>query len=483
MDTGNATPCSPSAKAAQRAAWLEAYQQVRQYIDVEIVRLTPRGAPSAEKVKAARTFNRELGDPQSRFPSIQVAGTSGKGSTAQFLANILTAAGYRTGLHVSPYLQAMTEKTWISGMLVDPPHLLDACRQVRPVAERYRPLSDWPASVHGLASLALSYIEFARQEVEVAVIESSVGGRFDLVQGLSKELCIITDIGFDHTHLLGHSIDEIAWHKAGIMEQNVPCVALRSGGFPIIEQESRRVACPLIALDPPGLAEQREEGRMLLDLPRLGKLCVPTDGWPGYQKRNALVAAVAADELAARGWRIAPQEVETGLAGRWLPGRMERMPEPGLVILDGAHNAQKIGALWESLPPLPGPLILLLGLTGEREPSSILAEIRRPPDLVVSTRPVLYGKEVVDPARLEREARLRGLATVTEPDTKKALDLALHHLAGDGLLVVTGSIYLLGEVRSRWYPTSQILLQQTAYPRTAGRDQPTAAEPTETEAG
>ena len=159
------------------------YLDAQRYVDVDVVRLTPRDRTREGKMDAVRRFNATLGDPQATFDSIQVAGTSGKGSVCTFIAHALHAAGIATGLHVSPYLQVITEKTWCEGRYCGPGEFADAVDRVRPVAEEFRRWDGCPASVHGMASLAASCEVFRARGLDTVVMETGVGGRFDLVQG------------------------------------------------------------------------------------------------------------------------------------------------------------------------------------------------------------------------------------------------------------------------------------------------------------
>ncbi len=395
------------------------YLEARNYIDVEVVRLEPRVRDPKGKVATVLDFTRRLGDPQASFPSVQVAGTSGKGSVSLALSRILHAAGLTTGLHVSPYLQVATEKTWIDGAYAGADEFYEGCEAVRPVAEAFRHLPDCPASVHGMASLGLSYEIFRRRGIDWCVMETGVGGRFDLVQGLDRRLSVITDIGFDHLHTLGDTLPQIAWHKAGILRGTELAVAVYNPAvWPVFAAEAERSGCRLERVVPEQRAEIHESatGRILrLLLPRIGEVEVP---WPyaadGFQRRNAAVAASAADLLVALGVPVDGDAVREGLLARPLPGRLERVQEAPEVLLDGAHNGQKMAALLASLPPSRGRRHLVVAATGERHFEEVLEALPAPPDSVMLTRPLLFDKSVADPE--EMVARLTGWAPVVEAD-------------------------------------------------------------------
>jgi dihydrofolate synthase/folylpolyglutamate synthase len=446
------------------------YLVARNYIDVELVRLEPRPRNLAGKLAAVREFNECLGNPQATFPSVQVAGTSGKGSVSLALAHILTASGFATGLHVSPYLQVATEKTWIDGHYCSAQEFLSACESVRPTAERFRVRDDCPASVHGMASLALSYEVFRRRAIDWCVMETGVGGRYDLVQGLDRRLVVISDIGLDHLKTLGQTRKEIAWHKAGVMSGSELAVAIYDREiWPVLEAEAAATGCRLLAVHPEAISAVVEEGgrsTLVLHLPRLGRIEVPWTGRSrGFPVRNAALAAAAADALSSLSVPVDAGAVAKGVVAPTLPGRLERVQSRPEVYLDGAHNQQKMAALMAALPPSMGRRHLIIGATGERHFEEVLAALPEPPHSVLLTRPLLYGKAVASPK--EMADRLQGWCAVVRADDSpmRGLRRVLEMAAEDDQILVTGSLYLVGQLRTLWFPWQEVLHQRTSWPR------------------
>jgi len=418
-------------------------------------------------VAAALAFNARLGDPQRAFASIQVAGTSGKGTVCWTIARALHAAGHRTGLHVSPYLQAFTEKTWIDGLYLPGDELEAATDAVRPTAEAFRADDDCPASVHGLTSLAVSYEAFRRAGVQVAVVETGCGGRHDLVQGLNAHMGVITDLGLDHVQALGGTIESIALHKAGIMRPNVPCVAIRGAGWDVLAAEAERVGARLISVVPDRvvLESRREAGRtdVRLLLPSLGLVEARLQGTAPFLLRNAALAAVAIDALAPE-WSLGRAHLRQALEGRPPPGRFEVVGEEPRVILDGAHNPHKLEALLAGLDPSER-VVAVVAATGHRLPEDIVARLARRASLVIAAEPQLHGKSVVSAADLAAVARREGAPVARAvPSTAEAIALALDETPAGGTLLVTGSMYLVGEIRSRWFPWERVVLDRTSWP-------------------
>jgi dihydrofolate synthase/folylpolyglutamate synthase len=537
-----------------------AYLEARNAIDVELVSRRPRRRDDPGKVRAVREFNERLGNPQAACPAIQVAGTSGKGSVALHIARILLAAGYRTGLHVSPYLQVATEKSWVDGQYAAPTDFHRAYLAVQPVAKEFQVRPDCPASVHGMASLGVTWQVFRQQRLDWAVVETGVGGRFDLVQGLDRRLAVITDIGIDHVRHLGSTLEEIAWHKAGIMEGCEMAVAVRAPAtWEILRHEAKRYRCRLLPVD----AESEAPGTALAD--PLWPAPLPPGGGAGggashttsaFPHRNVAVAVAAATALRQMGLRIDDSHLASALAQPPMPGRLEVVQEAPLVLLDGAHNGQKITGLvhalgtasgldmlavtgdheckrqsakckvqdgqasWASAtirlrtrlrrdfgdhPPSheasaglrrpsafagrfggtsspiaydrrstrscmdlrlgpAGRTILVVAITGERHAGELAALAALRPAAVVATQPLLYEKPAMAPAELAR--RLSGLApvVVARPTPHAAVTTALDMAGKEDRVLVTGSLYLVGQARNLWYPWQSVLLQRTGYP-------------------
>ena len=377
-----------------------------------------------------------MGDPLSATPIVHVAGTSGKGSTATAIAAILTEAGYRTGLHTSPYLQTATEKVQIDHELIAGDAFADL---VETMADRLEAAGFQPS--YGQLWMAMVLSWFEQQMVDVAVIEVGAGGRFDLSNVVHPMVSVITEIGFDHVELLGPSIEEIAWHKAGIIEPAVPVVAAVGD----------RTALRVIA----GTA-----GELGADLHRI----IPTPG--DFRRTNQETARLAVDLLE---FDVDREDVEEGLAHDRLPGRAEIVQRDPLVVLDGAHNPQKIDALirWFLGQHPQAQPVIVAGFLDCKESTRMLGSLGALASTLILTEPRIEGKQ---PAAVDKLAAIVGeLAFAgpvhTEPDPETALAVGLELARRTGApLLVTGSLYLVGNVRGRWYPDDAVLLQRTPWP-------------------
>ncbi|MBM4437542.1 MAG: bifunctional folylpolyglutamate synthase/dihydrofolate synthase, partial [Actinobacteria bacterium] len=268
-----------------------------------------------------RRFLERVGNPHAGLRIVHVGGTSGKGSVAAKVAAGLTAAGYRTGLHVSPYLQTPLEKFVLDGRLGRPRELVDLVAWIRPHVDAFARADRDGAPTYGMVWVALTFEYFRRAATDVLVLEVGAGGRFDLTNVVHPVLAVVTAVGLDHTKTLGDRLEDIAWHKAGIYKSGVPAMA---GATPpealaVLTREAERVGAPF---EHAGL----------------------TAG-PDVRVANTALALAALARLRSCGFaRLRPAALAAA-AEATLPGRFERMPGLPATVLDGAHNRDKAQAL------------------------------------------------------------------------------------------------------------------------------------------
>lgn len=354
-----------------------------------------------------------LGAPQRAFVSVQIAGTNGKGSTAAMAEAVLRAAGWRTGLFTSPHLCRFTERVRIGGVEIDGDDLaaLDPAVEATGV-----PLTYFEVST------VLALLAMRAAGVEIAVLETGLGGRLDAVTAVDRVAATaITSIGLDHTDLLGPTLRDVAREKAGIARPGVP---LYLGDVPAdADEEIARVAAAAGA-----------------PMHRLGEPppAAPVPALAGeHQRRNAVAAVALARAAAAAAGRPLPEAaIAAGLASvRW-PGRLERIAPD--VLLDGAHNVEGARALVAALPERR-PRALVVSIVRGKDAPGILAALAPAFDRVIATR---SRNERALPAE-ELAALVPGATAVADP----AAALAAAR-AGGGLAVVAGSLFLVGELRA-----------------------------------
>ena len=274
------------------------------------------------RMEEMSAFLSSCGEPQQGVATIHVGGTSGKGSVVCMLAEILSAAGHSVGRHVSPYVQASTEKLWIDGLYAEADFFADLVDWVMPLALPWR-VPETVASPHGMASVALTMEALRRTGVPISVMEVGCGGRYDLTSFVDTCVTVVTNVGHDHMVALGPTLRDVAHHKAGIIRPGVPVVtAARGEALEVIAAEAAELDAPLTV--------------------------VPRDPEGDFRSENRALVLAAIDAL-ARQLPLGRDAIETGLARARMPGRLERMPGEIPVFLDGAHNQEKVAAMLKGL--------------------------------------------------------------------------------------------------------------------------------------
>jgi len=366
-----------------------------------------------------------LGDPQARFTAVQIAGTNGKGSTAAMTEAVLRAAGLRTGLYSSPHLSRFTERIRIAGREVEGDRLAALDRLV--VA------TEVPLTYFEVAT-ALAFLAMAEAGVEVAVLETGLGGRLDAVTTCVPCATAITSIGLDHTGYLGTTLPEIAGEKAGIMKPGVPCFVgpVPAAAGDALERAAAAVGAPLY-----------QAGREAFSMPTF-----PIALAGAHQRQNAALAVVLARMAGRRlGRMIDDAALASGLAGvRW-PGRCERVGDD--LLLDCAHNEDGARALAAALAELaPGRRVALaVSIVDDKDPAGMLAALAPVAAAVVTTRS--DNPRALPAAALAAvAARFFGDVTACE-DPGAALVEARRRAGPGGLVVVCGSMFLVGMLRAR----------------------------------
>jgi dihydrofolate synthase/folylpolyglutamate synthase len=425
---------------------------------------TDRRRRAEAKLNRTRALLAALGDPQRRFPTVHVTGTSGKGSTAAMLSAILTAAGYRVGLRTSPYLQVPTEKLQIGSTLIDPisfevlvSEILKTGRQLFPLADLTHRLS----YAEVWSAMAMQW--FADRAVDIAIVEVGAGGRFDSTNVIDPLVCIVTSVGLDHVISLGPTIADIAWHKAGIIKPGSIAIVgdLPQTALMVVEEEAKHVGAPI---------RWTRDAQLPMNW---------TSAMAGkFQHANARAAFAAALVLRAQGFAVSDAAIVSGLSTARLPGRMERMPKGNAphVWIDGAHNEDKIAALAAEAVSISGNgsrPVIVLGVLGSKDFATIAAGLIPVASAIVTTQPRVIGKRSRDAEELAAAMRQSGFhgPMVIEPEPPTALQRAEEIAGSMGThVLVAGSMYLAGEVRRRWYPDDEIVLQRTPWPESADED-------------
>ena len=401
-------------------------------------------------LERTRELLRLLGNPQKHLKFIHVAGSNGKGSTCAMLDAILRAAGYKTGLYTSPYIESFCERIQVNGEPIPGDTLAELTDRIRLLADA---MEDHPSQFELVTALAMEY--FRQEACDIVVLEVGMGGALDSTNAIdAPELAVITNIGLEHTEYLGNTLEEIATTKAGIIKTG--CTAVAYDGSRSVKAVLNRICAerqvPLTIADNRQLTplESDWHGQHIqwktqdYTLRLLGR----------YQLRNAALVFTCVDALRHRGWKIPEAALQEGLRKVHWPARMELLGESPVFLLDGGHNPQCAEALAEALRELrPGArFTFLMGVLADKDYESMLQTVLPLAEQFVCLTPD-------SPRALSAEAlagRLRelGCKAQTADTASEGVSEAVR-LAGElGSVVAFGSLYMAGAIRQAYISMS-----------------------------
>lgn len=404
------------------------------------------------------TLAAALGNPHRAAPCVHIAGTNGKGSTAAMLESILRISGMRTGLYTSPHLVRINERIRIAGEDISDEEFAVAWTRVQAAIESL--LATGKLAAHPTyfeCITAMAFVAFASRGVDFAVYETGLGGRLDATNIVQPEVAVITSIDFDHEDYLGHSLQEIAGEKAGIIKAGAPVVssAARPEAREVIAKRCREMNVRLVEIDEAwrvqDVASDGAHYRATAASVETGKRLAIEPPLPGrFQIRNALTAATTAQLLAQRGFAIGDEIIERGIRSvRW-PGRLERLMERPAVYVDGTHNpegARELLKFWED--NFAGRRILLVyGAMRDKAVDEIAGLLFPRADLVLLTEPH-QPRAISAPLLAEMTAHLARNSTIVR-DPVAALERAIELAGPEDAVFATGSLYLVGDLRAYW---------------------------------
>jgi folylpolyglutamate synthase/dihydrofolate synthase len=418
----------------------------------------PTQASSAKfNLENISVLARRLGQPESKYPSVHIAGTNGKGSTAAFLQATLREAGYRTGLYTSPHLERINERIRVDGDDISDDAFADAFSRIHALVEKL--LADGSLRAHPTffeCVTAIAFLHFAEAGVDFAVFETGLGGRLDSTNIVTPQVSVITRIDFDHENFLGHSLREIAAEKAGIIKPVVPVVIAEQSADvrEVLAARARQLQSPLVEPVLMYTVEslRMEEGRVRAAVKEQSaeKPIIIAPQLAGrFQLQNALNAVATAHVLKLQGYRLAEGVVERGIAKAVWPGRIEKVRSQPDIYLDGAHNpssARELAAFWEE--NLSGrPISLIFGALREKAVDEIAGILFPRAVHVIFTEPAT--SRAISAAQLAKIAGHYAASLEIIPDAGQALEAALAKAKPDDAIFITGSLYLVGQLRRR----------------------------------
>ncbi len=375
-----------------------------------------------------------LGKPQDQVPAIHVTGTNGKGSVCAYLASILTACGYRTGLYISPHLIAYQERIQIDNKPIELADWWRILWQIKRVVETHNiPITEFEAIT------ALMWVYFAEQQVDIAVVEVGLGGRLDATNVIHDPLVtVITSIGLDHRERLGSQLTDIAWEKAGILKPNCPLVRgpVPPAAAQVIDAQAQALHCPLIPVIPPLMNSGETLHFQGNDYP------IPLAG--AHQLINAQIALEVISQLRQKGWKLPVSQVQKGIANTHWPGRLQWVHWQGKkILLDGAHNPQAAQVLRQYIDEQNFPPVhWMIGLLKTKDAVEILQHLLRAGERV-SFVPI-PGHYYHETAYLNDLAQRICPGIFSQPYADSCSALAA--IAPSDIIVICGSLYLIGQV-------------------------------------
>ena len=382
-----------------------------------------------------------------RVPVIHVAGTNGKGSTCAMLESILRAAGYRTGLYTSPFLQMYQERIRLDGLPLRDDLLV---KYGEPLVAVSRQLEEQDVQVTPIEmGTALALSVFEGEKVDVAIIEVGLGGRLDPTNVVQPGLCGITAIGMDHMNFLGNTLAEIAGEKAGIIKQGVPvvCHPAESEVAAVFAARASEMQAPLRQLDRAMLVDAQSDAYGSVASYQLGgkwsDVRIPLPG--AHQLTNAMTVLAMVEELRRQGWNIPDEAVYAGIAGTRWPARLEWC---GRVLIDGAHNPHGIAALRDYVQTylLKEKRVLLTGVLEDKLQPEMLGMLASLGQQIVTVTP--DNPRAMQAAKLAQRLNAVGGCAQAADSLESGLAKA-RELAGEtGIIIAAGSLYFAGGLRT-----------------------------------
>ncbi len=427
------------------------YQQTLNYLFTKLPMYSRIGAAAyKEDLTNTIALCQSLGNPQTKFKSIHIAGTNGKGSTSHMLAAILQTAGYKTGLYTSPHLKDFRERIKINGAMIDESFVVDFVERIKPLI-----LSIEPSFFEITVAMAFDY--FVQEQVDIAVIEVGLGGRLDSTNIITPELSVITNIGWDHMNILGDTLQKIAFEKAGIIKTQVPAIigaVLPETKDVFISKAKQEEAALIIATDQLYVADWHHQNRELnvavANKKNDERLTYQLDLTGIYQLKNILTVLETVKQLRQKGWSITEANLQKGLRHTkkitGLHGRWEIIHEQPLVVLDVGHNEDGIQQITEQLEITDHEdLHIIIGLVKDKEADKVLSLLPKHANYYFTRAQI---PRALPEEQLAATANAIGLNGHHYPDVHTALKTAMGLAKKKDLVLVCGSVFLVGEVNA-----------------------------------
>jgi len=392
-----------------------------------------------------QTLLAKMGNPEKKLKFVHIAGTNGKGSTAAMTASILQKAGYRTGLYTSPYIYRFNERMQVNGEQIEDEELCRITEFVKPLADS---MEESPTEFELVSCIAFEY--FLRQKCDIVVLEVGMGGALDSTNVIEvPEVAVITNIGLDHTEVLGDTVEKIAETKSGIFKENGHAVVYRS--TPSVEAVYERICAEknvsLHKADFDTLTGKRHDlFGQVFDCGSRKDLVMPLLG--DHQLHNAAVVLSIADALKEQGWKITEENIREGLRDVSWPGRFDIVSRDPLFIIDGGHNPQCIEALVKNIQDYlqDKKVIALTGVLADKDYGEMYRPVMPLVDKFVCVTPPNPRK--LEAAELAEHLRKVGAEAIPCESVEQGVRTAIKLSGHDGVVLCFGSLYTIGDIRN-----------------------------------
>jgi len=386
-----------------------------------------------------------IGHPEKKFKSIHVAGTNGKGSVCHFLASIFQEAGYRTGLYTSPHIHDFRERIRVNGIMVEPSFVIDFVESTMAITDKINP-SFFELTV----AMAFSY--FAKSEVDIAIIETGLGGRLDSTNVILPELSVITNISYDHMNMLGNTLEQIAFEKAGIIKQGIPVVVgnhQQETDHVFIETAKKKKSSLLFSTDHFRFEEQHGDQFVFKDISSNKELRIQSGLTGVYQQQNISTVLMAVYEMRSQGWNISGKQVGngfrkvvdlTGIEARWQ--KISSLPD---IILDVAHNEDGILQILKQLESSfsKSQLHFVIGFVNDKPLEKVLSHL---PVAATYYFTQAHIPRALPSEMLQQQAASFQLSGKSYPDVNDAIRAAVGQAGPSDVILVCGSFFIISEV-------------------------------------
>jgi len=425
------------------------YQQTLAYL-FEKLPMFSRVGKDAYKANLSNTIQlcKALNNPHFKFPTIHIAGTNGKGSVSHTIAAVLQTAGYKTGLYTSPHLKDFRERIKVNGKMCSEEFVIDFTKQLKPIIEQIEP-SFFEITV------AMAFDYFAKQKVDIAIIETGLGGRLDSTNIISPILSVITNIGFDHVQILGNTLEKIAYEKAGIIKQNTPVVIGEcvSETKKVFDEKASENNAPIIYAEQQKMLIDYSYQHTILkiiveDFSSKNKNMYSMDLTGLYQTKNLLTILCSIEQLQKIGWNITEQHLQyalkniknlTNFKGRW-----QLIQTNPTVIADVAHNEDGIKQILEQLQKISfNQLHIITGMVKDKDINKVLS-------MLPQTAKYYFTQSHIPRALPSEElynlALTKNLNGNKFDDVNTAIKSAINNATKNDLILIIGSVFLVGEI-------------------------------------